>query len=203
MGLVPLTLEMLQRYIGHVGGFNGCRMMELGDQQMYCHANVPEASAAKSYFEALGVQHTSIDLNGALGAIPLDLSKPIDRPAWIQAFDVVTDFGTTEHVGRDLAALHACRQSCHAWCRPGGLLIFVNPKTGHWPGHGFHYFTTKHYEALAAACHYRVLEISENPTLGNTTDGWQVHAAFIKQEDVPFPALDEFKTICAGTVYPA
>lgn len=201
MGLVPHSLKMIQAYIAPVGGFAGLRMMELGDQQMYCHGNVPEGSAAKSFFEQLGVQHTSIDLNGELGAIALDLSQPIRREEWNGQFDMVTDFGTTEHVGRELVNLYNCRENCHRFCRPGGVMIFMNPKKGNWPGHGYHYFTKEHYEKLALAAGYRVLEISEYPTLGNSTDGWQIHAAFIRGDGdfIPFEAYAE---ICKDTVFP-
>lgn len=199
MGLVPLTLEMLLRHVGHVGGLNGRTMLEFGDQQMYCHRNIPEGSPAKSWFERNGVQHTSVDLNGELGAMALDLSKPL--PAHFKEhFDVVTDFGTSEHVGKELAALYGARSNAHNACRVGGLMIFVNPRKDNWPGHGYHYFTREHYERLARACGYQVLEISENPTLGNAMDGWQVHAAFLRGEK-DFPSFGEFLTICEGTVF--
>lgn len=201
MGLVPLSLQMLLTHARHIGGLSGNRMLELGDQQMYCHHNVPEASAAKSYFEQLGVQHTSIDLNGELGALPLDLSQRIERPEWVNGFDVVTDFGTSEHVGKGLEKLYNCRENVHRFCRPGGIMIFMNPKTGNWPGHGYHYFTMAHYLRLAPLAQYEALEVSEHPTLGNSTDGWQIHAAFRKTADNPFPSFEEFKTACVDAVF--
>lgn len=201
MGLVPLSLKMLQTHIAHVGGFNNCRMLELGDQQMYCHHNVPEASAAKSYFEQLGVHHTSVDLNGELGALPINLALRIEDPAWEGAFDVVTDFGTTEHVGPEVAHLHACRENVHRFCRPGGLMVFMNPKVGNWPGHGYHCFTLQHYHKLAEAMNYQVLEVSEHPTLGNSTDGWQIHAALLKNGDAPFLNLEQYTALCQETVF--
>jgi hypothetical protein len=203
MGIVPLSLDTLNRHIGLVGGFNGCRMMELGNQQMYCIPNIPEASAAKSWFERMGAKHTSIDMNGQLGALQLDLSVPIERPEWDSAFDVVSDFGTSEHVGKTLTALYNCRANCHRWCRPGGLMLFNNPKTGHWPQHGYHYFTLAHYEKLAAACNYRVVQLWEHPTLGNAIDGWQTFAVFQKQDNAPFIAEGAFIQLCQGTVFPA
>lgn len=201
MGVVPHSLKMLQSHIVHVGGFNNCRMLELGDQQMYCHHNIPEASAAKSYFEQLGVQHTSVDLNGELGALPLNLASRIDNLNGENVFDVVTDFGTTEHVGPEVAHLHACRENVHRFCRPGGLMVFMNPKVGNWPLHGYHYFTLQHYSKLAEAMGYRVLEISEFPTLGNSTDGWQIHTALLKNGDAPFLSLEAFTELCLETVF--
>jgi hypothetical protein len=200
MGIVPLSLEFLRKHIGLVGGFIGCRMLELGDQQMYSHMIIVEGSAAKFFFESIGVLHTSIDVNGQFGALPIDLSKPILNPEMEKAFDVVTDFGTSEHVGPKLEHLYECRLNCHRFCRPGGILLFMNPKTGHWPAHGYHYFSKLFYERIALAAGYGLLEISEHPTLGNTFDGWQVHAAFQRRLQ-DFPDFQEFSRICDGTLF--
>jgi len=202
MGIVPCSIELLNRHIAHIGGLRGCRIMEIGDQQMYCHPNVPEGSAAKIWFGRQGAAlHVSVDLNGLLGALPLNLARPIEKPEFDLNFDIVTDFGTSEHVGPHLLDLYNCRANCHRWCRSKGLLLFMNPKTGHWPGHGYHYFTQKHYEALADACGYRVLEISEAPSCGNTKDGWQVHAVFLKQNEPPFISFERYQMVCANTVF--
>ena len=203
MGVVPLSLQTLQSHAHRVGGLAGCRMLELGNQQMYCHPAIPEGSAAKEWFKAHGViQHVSIDLNGLLGALPMDLSQPIEKPEFNNAFDIVTDFGTSEHVGKNLIDLYHCRANCHRWCRPLGIMIFMNPKTGHWPGHGYHCFTLQHYHALAKACRYVALEVSEAPSCGNYINGWQIHAALWKQEDAPFISFTHYKEICAQTVFP-
>jgi Methyltransferase domain len=201
MGCVPLTLETVQRHIARVGGFGGCRMMELGCQQMYCHRNIPEGSAAKSWFTRLGCQHTSIDMNGELGALQLNLADPIEKPEWDNQFDVVTDFGTTEHVGPSLTALYNCRANCHRWCRPGGLMFFNNPKTGHWPHHGYHFFTLEHYQKLASACNYGIVDLWEHPTLGNHIDGYQTFAVLVKQDATPFIPEQQFVELCQGTVF--
>lgn len=196
-----MTLEVLNQHIGLIGGLAGCKMMELGDQQMYCHPNIPEASAAKSWFQRMGVDHTSIDTNGELGALPLNLSKAIERAEFDGAFDVVTDFGTSEHVGPTIADLYQCRANCHRWCRVGGLMFFDNPKTGHWPKHGYHYFTVAHYQKIAEACGYKIVQLFEHPTLGNTVDGWQVYAVLMKQADAPFISEEQFAALCEQTIF--
>lgn len=203
MGIVPQGYDTLTSVIGIIGGFSGCRMMELGDQQMMTFHDIPEGSAAKSWFERMGVQHTSVDINGDLGAIKLDLSVPIERPEWLLAFDIVTDYGTSEHVGKSLTALYNCRANVHRWCRAGGLMLFSNPKTGHWPDHGFHCFTEKHYHDLAAACGYDAIRVFEHPTCGNTTTGYQISAVLLKRENAPFVSESEYARICAGTVFPS
>ncbi len=201
MGCVPLSLETINRHISRVGGFNGLKMMELGSQQMYCNPNIPEGSAAKAWFTRLGAEHVSIDRNGELGAFPMDLAHPIRREEWEKHFDLVTDFGTSEHVGESLNALYNCRANCHDWCRVGGLLIFCNPKRGHWPKHGYHFFTVDHYQRLAEACGYGVLDLWDHPTLGNHVDGYQVSAVLLKQSDAPFISEERYIDLCQGTVF--
>jgi hypothetical protein len=200
MGIAPHTLGFLSNHIASVGGFAGCRMMELGDQQMYCNPGILEGSPAKAWLESRGVKHTSIDTNGLLGALPLNLAEPIDNPEFVSAFEAVTDFGTSEHVGPDLRHLYNCRANCHKWARTGGLLLFMNPKTGCWPLHGYHYFTAEHYQRLAASCHYRILEITEAPTCLNAV-AYEVRAAFVKEEDNAFIPFEAYQAICAGTVF--
>ena len=190
----------MSRFIGHVGGFKGCRMMELGNQQMMAHQAIAEGSAAKLWFESQGVIHTSVDLNGQLGAIAVNLAEPVDRPEWVGAFDVVTDFGTSEHVGNTVEALYNARKNCHTWCRVGGLMLFSNPMTGHWPGHGHHYFTRKHYLDLAMAFDYQVLDTWEHPTCGNYETGMQISAALVKLRESAF-SFDLFVRACIRTVY--
>jgi hypothetical protein len=202
MGIVPLSLQILLRHADLIGGLRPCRMMELGCQQMLSHPDIAEGSAAKEWFERQGIaQHVSIDINGKFDSLPLDLTKPIYRPEWEGNFDIVTDFGTSEHVGADLSWLWQARENCHRWARPYGLLIYMNPKTGHWPDHGYHYFTESHYRALAPACRYRVVDISEHPTLGNAKDGAQI-LAVLQKNGGPFVPLADFIRLCQGTVFP-
>ena len=94
---------------------------ELGAKRGYKH---------KRYFESLGWKHVSIDLNGTGGALPLDLQQPIDVAAIGGPFDVVTNFGTSEHVNEQ----KPCWRNIHALLRIGGTLVSCTPLD--WPKHG-------------------------------------------------------------------
>jgi hypothetical protein len=196
---MPDSAVLLNRHIHAVGGLKGCHMMELGNQQMMMWPPpIEEGSAAKLWFEQQGVaEHVSIDINGLLGAIPMDLSQPITKLEWQDAFDVTTDFGTSEHV----PSLYECRANVHRFTRPGGLMVFKNPKTGHWPNHGHHYFTKRHYERLAEVCRYRVLEISEHPACNNFVDGWEICAVLQKRATADFISQPAFAQVCDQTVF--
>lgn len=205
MGITKQSLVTLERHIERVGGLRGCRMMELGNQ---CLMLSKEASfwatgtPAKQFFAAEGVTHVSVDINGKDGAVAVDLAQRINRTDWHCAFDVVTDFGTSEHVGKDLVSLWLCRENMHSWCRPGGLLVYVNPMVGSWANHGHHYFTVEHYVKLAEACRYRILEVSEQP-LFNDVARTEIHAVMLKQTGEEFIQQWQFNALCHKTVLSA
>jgi len=179
-------------------------MMELGNQQMFGHPKIEHGYPAKQWFISQGVrEHVSIDTNGLLGSLPMDLSKPIGRPEFFGAFDIVTDFGTSEHVGATIEDFYHCRANCHRWCRVGGLLLFVNPATGFWKGHGTHYFTMEHYRRLRLALGYAMLELREGTCVFSLKDGLEIYAAVVKCKDSPFMPLDQYKNLCAETIFSA
>src|SRR5882672_3336270 len=81
----PVEWRLLQPHL-----FPGVRMLELG--------NKVNTSVSRSYKDFLtkehGVVHTSVDWNGQDGALKLDLRDRLD----LGEFDIVTNYGTTEHV---------------------------------------------------------------------------------------------------------
>jgi SAM-dependent methyltransferase len=102
----------------------------------------------KQYFESLGIRHVSIDSNGLDGAVPLDLRAPID----IGDFDIVTNFGTTEHVTEQ----EQCWKNVHNLVRTGGILVSMTPLPGHWLRHGLWYPTTTWYKHFALLNDYTI-----------------------------------------------
>jgi len=118
------------------------RMLELGAK------NHPEKGPYKALFEFEGWEHVSVDLNGLYGSLKLDLTQPLD----LGRFDVVTNFGTTEHVPDQLAVWH----NIHNALKPGGWLISTTPSPGQWPGHGRWYPTEEWYQAFCNANDYEV-----------------------------------------------
>ena len=67
------------------------RVIELGNQTILFDKHY--GKAAKVVLEEC-YDHVSIDINGRDGALPYDLNQRIELPP----ADVVTDFGTGEHV---------------------------------------------------------------------------------------------------------
>jgi SAM-dependent methyltransferase len=130
----------------------GLRMAELGNQKIRKEVFGAQVTA-KAFFVAMGVDHTSIDINGKDGALALDLCRPIQRPDLLGAFDVVTNFGCIEHV----ACQYQAWRNVHILAKTGGLFLHLLPATGAWPGHCDYRYGPEFVPALAACCGYDVL----------------------------------------------
>src|ERR1700722_16916313 len=84
------------------------------------------APLARQFWEWLGFQYASIDIDGSPNSIPLDLNYDT-LPDWARKkFDVVTNFGTTEH----MANQHNAFKIIPAQTAPGGIMIHVVPAQG-------------------------------------------------------------------------
>jgi len=93
--------------------------------------------------------YRAIDLNGTEAAWRYDLNRPLPVS---ETFDVVTNFGTSEHVF-DQAQLF---RSIHALARPGGFMLHAVPHQGG-PDHGFYNYHPTFFHDLAAANAYRLV----------------------------------------------
>lgn len=132
-------------------GFNlaGLNMCELGNQLIQ-DDDIPHRTA-KEYYESLGVQHTSIDINGLDGAISLNFNRPIH----IGTFDVVTNGGFMEHIKNQ----KQCLDNIHNLTKIGGIIIHIAPKIGSWNKHGLRHYRKKWFVNLAAQRNYKILDI--------------------------------------------
>jgi hypothetical protein len=93
----------------------------------------------------------SFDMTGEFDSIQLNLSE--DLPSeYAQKFDIVTNFGTTEHVQNQ----YVCWKNAFRMLVEGGIMINEIPKKGHWEGHCKFYF-----DESAVASMQRDFEILE------------------------------------------
>lgn len=179
-----------------------CSMLELGSQYLYIaqkpfpeypdrflNPSMTDAVYSKKFFiEEHGFDHVSIDLNGHGGSRSLDLSTHLELG---RTFDIVTDFGTSEHV----SDIWQCLENVHRATRVGGLIAHVNPWPGNWPGHGAWYRDEDFYRAYAALLGYRILDFRKIAACGNTTDGWNSACMLGKAHDAPFPPREVFNEL--------
>lgn len=154
MGISDQFFHLIDRALSEAPKREGVRMAELGSQFM--NVDGVFKGPAKNYFEARGVQHASFDLDGQFGAIVLDLGEtlPDDSPH-VDAYDVVTNFGTSEHVFHH----YDCFQNIHRMGRAGAVMVHVVPAPDHWTHHGRYYYPKDFFTGLAEANDYDVLSL--------------------------------------------
>ena len=117
------------------------------------HVN-PAAPAARDFWLWLGFSYAAIDIDGSPGSIPLDLNFDRVPPDKVDKYDLVTNFGTTEHVVNQLNAF----KIIHDLTALGGLMIHSLPSGG-MPNHGLVNYNPKFFWMLARGNGYRFLQM--------------------------------------------
>ena len=141
--ITPLPWDLLTR--GE--GLNGIEsMLELGNKKS------PGQKPYKVAFQRMGIRHVSVDLNGQDGALELDLREPLK----LGRFDMVTNFGTSEHVSEQEPVWRNIIEAT------GKVLISMTPIRG-WSNHGIWYPTQEFYHQLAELNDFHI-EFIENHT---------------------------------------
>ena len=142
-------------------GFSVC---ELGDQ--WITYTTPHRLAADWYAELGCGRYVSIDGNGK-GTRTHDLNLPLS----LEPFDLVTDFGTGEHIF-DQAQVW---RTLHGLAKPGGFIAFDRPSQGY-PGHCYYRTDACVFDDVALANGYTVLRLGPF----QTTRGQLIRGVFQK-----------------------
>jgi hypothetical protein len=111
---------------------------------------------AELLYKSLGFTvYQCIDADGRHHALTFDLNKNIVQDHhFVDQFDLVTNFGTTEHVFDQCQVF----QNIHAVCAPKGIMIHEVP-FHNWLNHGFYNYQPSFFYDLADANHYELLGI--------------------------------------------
>lgn len=128
---------------------------ELADLFTAFGASVPNGSyAAKDLYGHLGVErYVSIDINGEHGALQFDLNRNIQSDhRFDEVFDLVTNFGTSEHCFNQYEVF----RNIHQLCRRGGYMLHTVPTQG-WGRHCLFRYDANFFEDLAAANGYHIM----------------------------------------------
>jgi len=136
-------------------GFSVC---ELGNQFM---AGGELDRPAKDFYYLFGCQrYVSLDGNGQ-GTNTIDLNLPIHfgTKALLGQFDLVTDFGTGEHIFNQAQVW----QTMHDLCKPGGYIAFDRPSQGY-SKHCFYLITAGLIHDLALANGYAIVRLENQKT---------------------------------------
>jgi hypothetical protein len=159
MGIGPEPAQLL-RSLKLPKGFTVC---ELGSQIAHNGSRRDpdwKSWPARELYEAMGCsRYESIDANGE-ATCTADLNEPLGPYAmgdvFGQVFDLVTDWGTSEHCFNVAQAW----KTIHDLCKPGGLIVFDKPASGY-PGHGYFLFDKIFFYGLAKFNRYKTLRFEE------------------------------------------
>ena len=122
------------------------------------------APLARLFWEWLGFRYASIDIDGSPNSIPLDLNYDTLPDSARNKFDVVTNFGTTEHIANQLNAF----KIIHDLTALGGIMIHVVPAQG-LVNHGLLKYNPNWFWMLARSNDYRWLDF-DYASHGHITD---------------------------------
>lgn len=184
VGLMDVAIKAMDKSYGEI------KICELGDQRMKWNS----CGTGKKFLLEKGVtEHTSIDLNGKNGALKFNLAKPIDK--WKNYFDMVTNYGTTEHVSSQYDVF----QNIHNFTKVGGSIINTVPIVGGWARHCDVHYETSFFEEVSEKLKYDIIYsgiIIVNGRRGQPEiDRSLVCSVLIKREDAPFIEKNEFDKI--------
>ena len=109
------------------------------------------APLAREFWTWLGLNYASIDIDGSPGSIPLDLNYDEVPTELVGRYDIVTNFGTTEHVANQLQSF----KIIHDLAAPGAIMLHVVPTSG-MLNHGFISYNPKFFWMLRRSNGYIV-----------------------------------------------
>lgn len=170
MGILGVPLEYLHDVVRTLPrGFTVC---ELGDQ--YVTHDTPRRLAKEFYLEQGCSRYESVDGNGR-GTITADLNRPLDP--FPGRFDLVTDFGTGEHVWNQ----HQAWKTVHDLCRSGGYIVFDRPTQGY-RDHCYWLANECVWQDLAEANNYEIMRLEHHVT----TRGELIRGVFLRRDAKKF-----------------
>lgn len=151
MGILAEPLDYLRR-LPLPQGFHVC---ELGDQWI----TQPERRLARDFYcnDLRCKRYESIDGNGR-GTILADLNLPI-KP-WPGHFDLVTDFGTGEHIFNQYQVF----VTIHNLMRVGAFFVFDRPTEGY-PEHCYWHAQECLFRDVAEQNAYEIILLEKQSTL--------------------------------------
>ncbi len=109
------------------------------------------APLAREFWTWLGLNYASIDIDGSPGSISLDLNYDEVPTELVGRYDIVTNFGTTEHVANQLQSF----KIIHDLAAAGALMLHVLPAGG-MPNHGLVSYNPKFFWMLGRSNGYKI-----------------------------------------------
>jgi len=126
-------------------------------------------ASTADYYRAIGYSsYRSIDVNAKYNSLVMDLNRDLAKDyGFNEAFDLVTNNGTGEHVFNQSAVF----ANMHALCRVGGVMLHVLPFFN-FLNHGFFGYNPILFHDLAAANRYEIRRLSIASGRGIEVGDW-------------------------------
>lgn len=207
MGYTEKEKKLVERYLRL-----GDSVLDMGSQNDYTSGKEKPPFISDWYKSKNIDDYTSIDLAGDNNSLRVDVSCPVDLG---RQFNLVIDCGFGEHVvsAEEYEIVSFLEGHIHSvypkkiksiesgyynmwlnkfnFCKLGGHIISINPKTGNWPLHCYSYVSYKTYWQLSRASGLSVVEMGEQAASGNNVDGWEVFCVMKKIHNI-FPSFEGF-----------
>jgi SAM-dependent methyltransferase len=148
MGIGPAARELYEQLNLKPG-----RICELGSQDIHFEGGI--GLSAREWMEARGWDYTCIDTDGHASALRLDLNTCSALDVGVgcaNAFDVVTNHGTSEHVFNQ----HNVFKLMHDLTKLDGIMIHAVPTPKFGRPHGFYTYDEIVFHDLAYANNYEI-----------------------------------------------
>lgn len=195
MGLNKRQWEFTNNHFKNIfkGKYEGKKMFELGCQEIK-HGLLrtferegfldkkKRKRAAKHFFEKLGFEVVSVDRIKCFSSKVLDLRVPLPDK-YINQFDVVTNYGTTEHIWPKRFQYQSFK-NIHDSLKVGGVFIHIVPGHRSKSSHARINYGKNFFQSLAKMNNYKVKEINDNLNEGFKLN--HVAACMIKKKDTSF-----------------
>jgi hypothetical protein len=191
MGIRKDALDRLEIDANLISQPNNRSMLELGCQNIYA-SGFPEGTIAQDYWKEIGLDITTWDILACNKAIVKDLRLiiPVEKK-----YDIVTNYGTLEHVEGTAADLYTAFFNVHTHCKMGGLMFHEFPLVNHWPnneGHwGYHWWQTTWVKQFADECGYDIISHGIQYAMENYDTGGLIYCTLQKTE-AKFISLETF-----------
>lgn len=149
----------------------GAQVLEFGDKRN-------PSGLYREWYTARGCDYQCIDINGRHGAHAIDVRAPFD----LGQFDVVTNFGFSEHVSEQAPFW----RNHYAATKVGGVMVGTTPLPGEWVNHAWSYWhpSREFYEAWA---HLNALEVVTLITCGPPHRGLQSMIGYVLRRTLDRP----------------
>jgi hypothetical protein len=113
-----------------------------------------DAPFTKDFWNWVGCPYVAIDFDTSPHIIPLDLNFDDVPEEHMRKYQLVTNFGTTEHVANQIQAM----KIVHDLTALGGLMMHTVPAWGY-ANHGMINYHPKFFLNLARSCRYHICDM--------------------------------------------